>query len=137
MKPETDAAKIFTSNIKDAEELRNIGFGTVQSFNKDGIARGTSVCVTLNAEDGDNAVMVKDKATACFSLDKGSSKQDYPSSTMGAIALLRQTNYDAEWYRNEKDKKNLTLRLKLGMVIYHCHKFLKRPISGMWYKQIN
>ena len=112
LKPETDAAKIFTSNIKDAEELRNIGFGTVQSFNKDGIARGTSVCVTLNAEDGDNAVMVKDKATACFSLDKGSSKQDYPSSTMGAIALLRQTSYDAEWYRNEKDKKEFNITLE-------------------------
>jgi imidazolonepropionase-like amidohydrolase len=112
LKPETDASKVFTSDSKAADEYRNLGFGTVMTLNEDGIARGTSACVTLNAEDGDNMVMVKDKAASCFSFDKGSSKQDYPSSLMGAIALLRQTYYDADWYRTGKNKAEYNITLE-------------------------
>lgn len=112
LKPETDASKIFTSNTTSAEEFRNLGFGSVMTLYKDGIARGTSTCVALNAEDGDNMVMIKDKTASCFSFNKGSSAQEYPSSLMGAIALLRQTYYDAEWYRTEKNKTEFNITLE-------------------------
>lgn len=112
LKPEQDASKSFTSNAESAEQFRNLGFGTVMTLMKDGIARGTSSCVTLNAEDGDNAVVVKDRAANCFSFDKGSSRQDYPSSLMGAIALIRQTYYDAEWYSSAKTKPEYNITLE-------------------------
>jgi imidazolonepropionase-like amidohydrolase len=112
LKPETDASKVFTSDGKCAEEYRNLGFGTVMTFSDDGIARGTSTCVTLNAEDGDNKVVLKDKAANCFSFDKGTSRQEYPSSLMGAIALVRQTYYDADWYRTGKNKAEYNLTLE-------------------------
>ena len=112
LKPETDASRVFTSNPKAAEEYRSLGFGAVMTLSRDGIARGTSACVTLNADMGDNSVMLKDKVAACYSFDKGSSRQEYPSSLMGSIALLRQTYYDADWYRTAKNKTEYNISLE-------------------------
>ncbi len=112
LKPEADVSKVFTSDSKAADQFRSLGFGTVMTYSADGIARGTSSCVTLNAEDGDNSVMVKDKVANCFSFDKGSSRQQYPSSLMGAIALIRQTYYDCDWYRTAKNKTEYNITLE-------------------------
>jgi imidazolonepropionase-like amidohydrolase len=96
--PEIDAVKVFDADEKKSEELRNIGIGAVLSQNREGIARGTAVFVsTGNGKEND--LVIKDKAAACYSFDKGSSTQDYPSSLMGCIALLRQTYLDAQWYK--------------------------------------
>lgn len=111
LKPEVNASALFTSNTDQAAELRNCGFGTVMMFAKDGIARGTAGVATLNPEDGDNAALLKEKAAACYSFDKGSSTQEYPSALMGAIALLRQTYYDADWYRTAKNRTEYNLSL--------------------------
>ncbi|GAB4132438.1 MAG: amidohydrolase family protein [Bacteroidia bacterium] len=111
LKPETNAVSMFTINADAAKELRDLGFGTVMTHNKDGISRGTAACVVLNT-DNENNVVIKDRAAACYSFDKGSSRQEYPSSLMGAIALLRQTYYDAEWYRNAKAKTEYNLTLE-------------------------
>jgi imidazolonepropionase-like amidohydrolase len=111
LKPEVNAAALFVSQAAAAEDFRTLGFGTVMMFARDGIARGTAGVVTLNSEDGDNAALLKEKAAACYSFDKGSSTQEYPSSLMGAIALLRQTYYDADWYRTAKNKTEYNLTL--------------------------
>lgn len=98
--PETEAVKLFNADEKKAEELRNNGFGAVLTQYRDGIARGSAVFVsTGNGKEND--LVIKDKAAACYSFDKGSSTQDYPGSLMGAIALLRQTYLDAQWYKEE------------------------------------
>lgn len=112
LKPEVDASKVFTSNTGSAEEFRSCGFGTIMMFAKDGIARGTAAVATLNADEGDNASLLKDKVAACYSFDKGSSNQEYPGSLMGSIALLRQTYYDADWYRTAKNKAEYNLTLE-------------------------
>ncbi len=111
LKPNVDASTMFVANTSSAEEYRACGFGTVMMFAKDGIARGTAGVVTLNADDGENKSMLKDKVAACYSFDKGSSSQQYPGSLMGAIALLRQTYYDADWYRTAKNKTEYNLTL--------------------------
>ena len=46
-----------------------------------------------------------------FSFNKGSSRQEYPSSLMGAIALLRQTYLDAEWFEKSKENQENSLSL--------------------------
>ena len=107
IKPEVDASKIFTIDDSKAKPLRESGFGTVLSHVKDGIARGTGTVVTL-ANTKDNFVIVKEKASAHYSLSKGTSSQSYPSSMMGTIALLRQTYLDAQWYKNNKSSKEGT-----------------------------
>ncbi len=110
IKPEINAKDLFANDEKKAETLRKLGFGCVMSLQKDGIARGSSVLVTLG--DGkEHDLFVKDVAAANYSFDKGSSTQDYPSSLMGVIALLRQTYYDAQWYSKTNGGKEYNLSL--------------------------
>jgi imidazolonepropionase-like amidohydrolase len=56
--------------------------------------------------------MLKEKASAHYSFNKGSSMQSYPSSMMGSIALLRQTYQDAWWYFNNPTKEGVNLTLQ-------------------------
>ena len=98
-----NAADEFTMNSKVADEMRKLGFGAVMTVKQDGLARGTSAFVTL-AESSDNHAMLKQKAAANYSLTKGSSTQNYPSSMMGYIAVLRQTYLDAEWFASQNPR---------------------------------
>jgi len=108
---DVEAAKLFNADEAKAKSLRDIGFGTVLTHQKDGIARGTGVIVTL-ADEKENLVMVKEKASAHYSLNKGASSQSYPSSMMGVIALLRQSYIDAAWYKTAPAKEGMNLTLK-------------------------
>ncbi len=101
IKAEFNAGEVFSSDKKAAEKLQAAGFGTVLCFRSDGLARGTSALVSL-AETTDNKVMLNSKVAAHYSFSKGTSKQLYPVSTMGFIALLRQTYLDAKWYASLK-----------------------------------
>jgi len=108
LKPEFDASENFVPNASNAQAFIETGFGTVLSFQKDGIIRGSSSVVSL----GDGTAqeeLLKPKATANYSFTKGSSRQSYPSSFMGAIALLRQSIYDAIWANHNEDESNLSL----------------------------
>lgn len=111
IKSDVDAAKVFSVDENKARNLRDLGFGTVLTHVKDGIARGTGSIVTL-AADKENMVVLKDRASAHYSFNKGSSGQSYPSSMMGSIALLRQSYLDAKWYKaNEKTAEtNLSMK---------------------------
>ena len=109
--PEVDAVKQFAIDQTKAKGLRELGFGSVLTHVKDGIARGTGAFVTL-AETKENLVVLKDKASAHYSFNKGTSSQSYPSSAMGSIALLRQTFIDAQWYKNKPAKEGLNISLQ-------------------------
>ena len=100
IKSDVDAYKVFSVDDAKAKPLREAGFGTVLSHVKDGIARGTGVVVSL-ANEKENLVIIKDKASAHYSFSKGTSTQSYPGSMMGMIALLRQTFLDAQWYKTK------------------------------------
>lgn len=108
IRPEMNARSIFHADESKAEELKKNGFGAVQSLIHDGIARGTSVVVSLG-DERDNIVMINDEAAAHYSFSKGTAATNYPSSLMGSIAVLRQTYYDAEWYKNQKEEYNISL----------------------------
>lgn len=115
IKPETDASKLFAADESKAKPYREIGFGTVLTHVKDGIARGTGAVVTLaNAKDGfkENLILLKEKASAHYSFNRGTSSQSYPSSVMGSIALLRQTYLDAQWYKSKPSKEGINLSLQ-------------------------
>lgn len=98
-----NAADEFTVNSKTADELRKIGFGSVLTFKADGIARGTSAFVTLG-EEIENKSLLKAKAAAHYSFNRGTSTQNYPRSMMGYVALLRQTYLDAEWFGSQNPR---------------------------------
>ncbi len=108
--PEVDAVDNFVVNNKQAKELRKMGFGSVLTHYKDGIMRGTSTLVSL-ADKNEHDVIVKGKAANQLSFQKGSSRQRYPSSLMGAIALIRQNYLDAKWYEQNKGKVEYNISL--------------------------
>ncbi len=111
IKSERNAADIFSVDDKSAKPLRDIGFGSVLTHQKDGIARGTGAFVTL-ADEKENLVIVKEKASAHYSFSKGTSTQSYPSSMMGSVALLRQTYLDAQWYKGKPAKEGMNMSLQ-------------------------
>ncbi|MHA8067629.1 amidohydrolase family protein [Aquirufa sp. ROCK2-A2] len=111
LKSEFSLAKNFTVNDSKAKELRKLGFGTVLSHQMDGISRGTGALVTL-AKEKENLVIIKEKASAHYSFNKGSSTQDYPNSLMGSIALMRQLFLDGQWYKNKSEGEGLNLTLQ-------------------------
>ncbi|MBD1393623.1 amidohydrolase family protein [Mucilaginibacter glaciei] len=108
IKPEMNAKTVFHVNASAAEALKKNGFSTVQSLIHDGIARGTSITVSLG-DERDNFVMLNDNTAAHYSFSKGTAATNYPSSLMGSIALLRQTYYDASWYKTQKNEYNISL----------------------------
>jgi len=99
VRSEYDGHLHFNADPKKAAELRKLGFGSVLSIYKDGIFRGSSPFVLLGDEK-ENELIVLDRAASNLSFNKGTSTQDYPGSLMGAIALIRQSYYDAIWYKN-------------------------------------
>jgi hypothetical protein len=108
IRPEINARALFNVDAKKAEDLKKSGFGAVNALIKDGIARGTSLAVTLN-EESSNSVILNDLTAANYSFNKGTAKTDYPASLMGSIALLRQTYFDAAWYKTQKKEYNISL----------------------------
>jgi imidazolonepropionase-like amidohydrolase len=111
IRSEVDAFRVFAADEAKAKPLRELGFGTVLTHVKDGIARGTGAVVTL-ASEKENLSLLKEKASAHYSFNKGSSTQSYPNSMMGMIALLRQTYLDAQWYKNKPASEGLNLSLQ-------------------------
>jgi imidazolonepropionase-like amidohydrolase len=111
IRTDVQGAHIFTADNIKAKALRESGFGAALTHQRDGIARGTGVFVTL-ADTKENKTIIKEKAAAHYSFSKGTSMQSYPSSIMGSISLLRQTYLDAQWYKNNPLAEGVNLTLK-------------------------
>lgn len=104
VRPEHQVAAVLKQNAKSAAEWRKLGFTTVNVVPNDGIFRGTGALLNLgNGSLSEN--MLQGETSECLSFQKGSSKQQYPSSLMGGIALIRQTFHDAEWYGKVMEAK--------------------------------
>jgi len=95
--PEINAYNRFKNEAKKADEYRKMGIGAVNIHIPDGVFRGYSALVFLDERNPENALL-RDKSGFYLSLHKGSSPQEYPTSVMGAIALIRQHIYDAMFY---------------------------------------
>ena len=92
----------FQPDAKAAKKLRKRGVTTVGSIKMDGILRGRGFVASLG-EGLPNDLILRADGEHFASFDKGSSRQNYPSSLMGSIALLRQSLLDARWYGAARD----------------------------------
>jgi imidazolonepropionase-like amidohydrolase len=92
-----DADRLFVPDQKAAEKLRASGITAAVIVPQIGILRGTSsVVLTGDAAANESSVRSRVAQNVAF----GPLGDDsYPNSLMGAIALIRQTLYDAQWYK--------------------------------------
>jgi imidazolonepropionase-like amidohydrolase len=97
LKSEYQAHLEFGYDAKLSGEMRGNGFGLVLTHRRDGVARGTGALVSLGNGAHRDLVLLPD-AGAFFSFNKGTSRQSYPNSLMGSVALLRQAWHDCQWY---------------------------------------
>ena len=93
---------VYPNEASANKWLKN-GFTSVQTGLLDGIFRGRTTSVSL-AQLKANEIIYRAKSNHLLAFDKGSSVQDYPSSLMGSMALIRQTLADAKWYNANIDK---------------------------------
>ncbi|WP_106792633.1 amidohydrolase family protein [Aquimarina sp. Aq78] len=99
IRPETNALTSFKYDAKKATEYVKEGFGVLNTHMPDGIVRGTGLLVALNNEGTEGDRLLSDRSSQFLSFSKSNkSKQIYPTSLMGAMALLRQVYHDADWY---------------------------------------
>ena len=114
--PEQDVMASFKYDAKSASEMHKLGFGVVNTHMPDGVVRGTGALIALN-NNADNSMRVVDgESTQHLSFSKSvTSRQSYPSSIMGSMALLRQMYNDAKWYAiGNVDTKDLSIEALNG-----------------------
>lgn len=112
IRPETDPISKFKFDTKKAKQLLSAGFGAVNTHLEDGIVRGNGVLVALNPNSTDAYRILNTKSGQYLSFSKSTaSRQAYPTSLMGAMALLRQMYLDADWYA-KGNAKNRDLSLE-------------------------
>lgn len=111
IRAEQRAMDHYEYDDKEAKKYIDAGFGTLQTHLQDGIARGNGMLIALDNNSTDENRILKQESGNFFSLRKSvQSRQSYPTSMMGALALLRQTHFDADWYaKGHSDTKDLSL----------------------------
>ncbi len=117
-------------NKERAKDWINNGFTSVQTSKLDGIFRGTGVSLSL-ADKTANEVIYRARSQPFMAFDKGSSEQDYPSSLMGSIALIRQTFADANWYNQNKNKSangTTNSQIEFNIAFERLDKLAEKPI---------
>ena len=121
IRPETDASLSFAFDNKKAKDLVNAGFGVVNTQMQDGIVRGNGLLVALNSSSSDGYRILDKRSAQYLSFNKSVlSRQVYPDSKMGSMALLRQMYMDADWYAagnaNNTDASLAALNNNKGLI---------------------
>jgi len=111
IRPETNAVSQFSFDSEAAEKYHKAGFGVVNTHVPDGIIRGTGMLVALTPGVSEGDRILNEKSAQYLSFDKSiQSRQSYPTSIMGTMALIRQTYLDADWYaKGNAENKDLAL----------------------------
>ncbi len=96
--PERSVAAALKFDEAKLSALRKLGFGYVLSHGADGLLRGSSALVSLRAKASAQQNLIASEVTSDAAIDQiFDFSGSYPTSYMGAIALLRQAFIDARW----------------------------------------
>lgn len=126
IRPEVKASEKLSYDNSKASDLLKLGFGVVNTHMPDGIARGTGALVALNNSGNDASRILSERSALHFSTSKSAlSRQSYPNSLMGAMALLRQVAHDANWYA-----KGLAKQTDKSLAAYNNNKNLPQIIEA-------
>ena len=121
--PEVDASLMYSKNKAAIKDINQKGFGFFASHSNEGIVRGTGLLVSANGDNLSSDIL-SPQIASYYSLNKGDSKQSYPSSQMGSIALLRQSFYDFQYY-TKSDLNFTDLSMEAWKSQMHLPKFFQ------------
>ncbi|HUU46100.1 MAG TPA: amidohydrolase family protein [Acidobacteriota bacterium] len=98
--PQTRADRLYAPSAKTNEAYRSQGITTRLVAPAGGIIKGTSAVVGTGDDDPAQAILRGDVALHLRLAPVGDwENRGYPDSPMGAMSLVRQAFYDADWYR--------------------------------------
>jgi N-acetylglucosamine-6-phosphate deacetylase len=97
--PERSMGSAIQAGDPLMSKLRKAGITTALVAPRDGIIKGTSAVVLTSGESATEAILRDDVAMHVrLTVSRGRGRDSYPGSPMGAVALARQTFFDAQWY---------------------------------------
>ncbi|MDY7094287.1 MAG: amidohydrolase family protein [Acidobacteriota bacterium] len=99
VRPERDLA-LYGHDAGFAKQRRKAGITTALVASAEGVLRGSSALINLG-DGGLEHNLLLGAAAQHASLEAAEGR-DYPNSTMGAVALARQSFLDARWYRRAR-----------------------------------
>jgi imidazolonepropionase-like amidohydrolase len=92
------SAADFQPDAGRAARLRSQGFVAVHTVPAHGLLRGTGSVVSLGDTQANRQIVRRDGMQSLSFHRSPQGPGGYPTSLMGAVALIRQTFLDAEWY---------------------------------------
>ncbi len=93
----------FSKDENKFNELRKLGFTSALFILQKGNIKGTSALLNLNEETEIPNLVIRENVFMHSTLKvENVEGENYPNSNMGVISLLRQTLYDAIWYKDAK-----------------------------------
>jgi len=93
-----DVTEVISPDPKSFQEMRKNGFTTALVVPEKGVFRGKSALLQIG-KGKPGELIVRKNIAQHFAFEYGGFRdRQYPGSLMGAIALMRQTLYDAQWY---------------------------------------
>ena len=96
--PERSMASVFSANEATMSKLRKAGITAALVAPRDGIIKGTSAVYLTSNQTSIDSLLKSDVAMHVRLTVARRGRDSYPSSPMGAVALARQTFYDAQWH---------------------------------------
>jgi len=108
---ETNPVNHFEQNAKAATSLQKTGFAYANICIEDGIFRGNTNLVKIDSTLNVRESILESNNAWAMSFKRGKTGASYPSSLMGAIALLRQFYYDAAYAEHNPTKGDAALSL--------------------------
>ncbi len=98
IRPHISSAEQFTPDAEKAEMLRKQGFVLAHSLPAHGLLSGSGSLISLGEGKARYQLIQSDLSQHMTFRISDQIDSHYPTSSMGAVALLRQSLLDAEWY---------------------------------------
>jgi imidazolonepropionase-like amidohydrolase len=104
LNPQRVMADQVKSDGRNIDAYRNLGITSALTVSRDGLLTGQSVLIDTGRE---NIVV---KSPIALHINPAPVRGGYPSTLMGALAVLRQAFSDADWYRASWERFNANPR---------------------------
>lgn len=132
--PQVRAWFSTTANLQDDANrrrgLRSQGFGAALVVPKRGIFRGSTAVVSLGDAGARDRVLRPDVAQSIGFQSSFELGGRYPNSSMGVIALMKQTFMDADWYKRAWTAYETSGRAFLPPETSEALKALEAAVAG-------